>query len=170
MSDLIIRRMRLEDCPQVHGIEEKVFPTPWSLRDFEKEMTVNRCARYLVAEEDGRIVGFAGAWMILDESHMTNIAVLPEYRGRGIGRQLMNALLQYASNLGVSYMTLEVRAGNEKAQALYRSLGFVKAAVRKKYYEDNGEDAFLMVCEHMPEADPDFEEEPHPASGAAKQS
>ncbi len=159
MSDLIIRRMRLEDCAEVHGIEEKVFATPWSLRDFEKEMTVNRCARYLVAEEDGRIVGFAGAWMILDESHMTNIAVLPEYRGRGTGRRLMTALMQYASNLGVSYMTLEVRAGNEKAQALYKSLGFIRVSVRKKYYEDNGEDAYLMVTERLPPPEDDFEED-----------
>ena len=159
MSDLIIRRMRLEDCPQVHGIEEQVFPTPWSLRDFEKEMTVNRCARYLVAEEDGRIVGFAGAWMILEESHMTNIAVLPEYRGRGIGRRLMEALMQYASNLGVSYMTLEVRAGNKKAQALYTSLGFIRVSVRKKYYEDNGEDGYLMVADRLPPPEDDFEED-----------
>ncbi len=159
MSDVLIRRMRLEDCPQVHAIETAVFPMPWTLRDFEKEMTVNRCARYLVAEEDGRIVGFAGAWMILDESHMTNIAVLPESRGRGTGRRLMEALMQYASNLGVSYMTLEVRVGNEKARALYTSLGFVKAAVRKKYYEDNGEDALLMVTDHLPPPEDDFEEE-----------
>ena len=159
MNDPIIRRMRLEDCPQVHAIEEKVFPTPWSLRDFEKEMTVNRCARYLVAEENGRIVGFAGAWMILDESHMTNIAVLPEYRGRGIGRRLMEALMQYASNLGVSYMTLEVRAGNEKARALYASLGFIRVSVRKKYYEDNGEDAYLMVADRLPPPEDDFEED-----------
>ena len=159
MSDVLIRRMKLADCPAVHAIEYSVFPTPWTLKDFEKEMTVNSCARYLVAEADGKIVGFAGAWMILDESHMTNIAVLPEYRGRGIGRRLMEALLQYASNLGVSYMTLEVRAGNEKAQALYRSLGFVKAAVRKKYYEDNGEDALLMVTDRLPPPEEDFEEE-----------
>ena len=159
MSDLIIRRMRPEDCIPVHGIEETVFPTPWSLRDFEKEMTVNRCARYLVAEEDGRIVGFAGAWMILEESHMTNIAVLPEYRGRGIGRRLMEALMQYASNLGVSYMTLEVRAGNAKAQALYASLGFVRVSVRKRYYEDNGEDGYLMVADRLPPPEEDFEED-----------
>ncbi len=159
MSDVIVRRMRLSDCPGVHAIEERVFPTPWSLRDFEREMTVNRCARYLVAEEDGRIVGFAGAWMILDESHMTNIAVSEECRGRGIGRKLMECLLQYASDLGVSYMTLEVRAGNEKAQSLYRSLGFVRVSVRKKYYEDNGEDAWLMVTDRLPPPDPDFEED-----------
>ena len=160
MSEMaVIRRMKAEDCPEVHGIEEAVFPTPWTLKDFEKEMTVNRCARYLVAECGGKIVGFAGAWIILDESHMTNIAVLPEWRGRGIGRRLMEALLQYASNLGAAYMTLEVRAGNEKAQALYKSLGFVKVSVRKKYYEDNGEDGFLMVSDRMPPQEEDFTEE-----------
>ena len=159
MSEAAIRRMTLRDVDAVHAIEAATFSKPWTREDFVKEMTQNACARYLVAEEDGRIVGFAGAWMILDESHMTNIAVLPECRGRGMGRRLMTELMQYASNLGVSYMTLEVRAGNEKAQALYKSLGFIRVSVRKKYYEDNGEDAYLMVTDRLPPPEDDFEED-----------
>ena len=75
-------------------------------------------------------------------------------------KQLTGALLQYLSNLGACYATLEVRVSNERAQHLYKSFGFVSVGKRKRYYEDNGEDAFLMVCEHMPETDPDFAEEP----------
>ncbi|MBR3764235.1 MAG: ribosomal protein S18-alanine N-acetyltransferase [Clostridia bacterium] len=157
MSDIIIRRMTVADVDGVAAVEAATFPTPWSRDAFASEMK-NVAARYLVAEADGRIIGFAGAWIILDESHITNIAVLKEYRGRKIGRRLTEALMQYLSNLGAAYVTLEVRKSNEVAQNLYKSLGFIKLGVRKRYYEDNGEDALIMVCDHMPEVDPDFSE------------
>ena len=158
MGDVLIRRMTAEDVKQVHAIETATFPKPWSEQDFMREVTTNHCARYMVAETEGKVVAFAGAWLILDEGHITNIAVLKEYRGQGIGRKVTEALLQYASNLGVQYMTLEVRRSNERAQNLYKSLGFIGLGWRKRYYEDNGEDALLMVCDHMPDADPDFTE------------
>ena len=157
MSECIIRRMTMADVEAVAAVEAATFPTPWSREAFESEMR-NVAARYLVAEVDGRVVGYAGAWLILDESHITNIALLQEYRGQGIGRRLTHDLLQYLSNLGAAYATLEVRRSNAVAQGLYVSLGFIKLGVRKRYYEDNGEDALIMVCDHMPEADPDFEE------------
>ncbi len=158
MAEISIRRMILADAEGAHAVETASFVRPWTRDDFVREMTVNVCARYLVAEDAGRIVGFAGAWIVLDEAHITNIAVLEAYRGRGIGRALTAGLLQYAANLGVVYATLEVRRGNVIAQNLYKSLGFEYVGVRKRYYEDNGEDAFLYCCQHMPEADPDFEE------------
>ena len=152
-----IRRMTMEDVDGVAAVEAATFPTPWSRDAFASEMR-NVAARYLVAEKDGRIIGYAGAWIILDESHVTNIAVLSDERGQGIGRALTAGLMQYLSNLGAAYATLEVRKSNEIAQNLYKSLGFIKLGVRKRYYEDNGEDALIMVCDHMPEADADFEE------------
>ena len=157
MSDVIIRRMTMADVDGVAAVEAATFPTPWSRDAFASEMK-NVAARYLVAEKDGKIIGYAGAWIIIDESHITNIAVLSDYRGQGIGRRLTEGLMQYLSNLGAAYATLEVRKSNEVAQNLYVSLGFIKLGVRKRYYEDNGEDALIMVCDHMPEADPDFEE------------
>ena len=156
---VLIRRMTLSDVDAVHAIETATFRTPWSRADFEHEMTKNPCARYLVAETEGRIVAFAGAHIILDEGHITNIAVSAPERGLGIGRKITQALLQYASNLGASYLTLEVREHNEKAQALYRSLGFIKVGVRKKYYDDTGEDGWIMVCDRLPDAEEDFTEE-----------
>ncbi len=156
-SETIIRRMTMADVDGVAAVEAATFPTPWSREAFVSEMK-NVAARYLVAEKDGRIIGYAGAWIIIDESHITNIAVLKEERGQGIGRRLTEGLMQYLSNLGAAYATLEVRKSNEVAQNLYVSLGFIKLGVRKRYYEDNGEDALIMVCDHMPEADPDFEE------------
>ncbi len=159
MSEYIIRRMTLADVDGVHAVELSSFPKPWTREDFVKEMTGNTCARYQVAEEAGEIIGFAGAWIVLDEAHITNIAVLKAHRGRGIGRALTEALLQYAANLGVVYATLEVRRSNEIAQKLYNSLGFEYVGLRKRYYENNGEDAFIYCCQRMPDADPDFEEE-----------
>ena len=158
MSDVIIRRMTMADVDGVAAVEAATFPTPWSRDAFASEMK-NVAARYLVAEKDGAVIGYAGAWIIIDESHITNIAVLSDYRGQGIGRRLTEGLMQYLSNLGAAYATLEVRKSNEVAQNLYKSLGFIRLGVRKRYYEDNGEDALIMVCDHMPEVAPDFTED-----------
>lgn len=159
MPDFIIRRMTLADVDAVYAIERATFPRPWSREDFSREMTSNACARYLVAEWAGEILGYAGAWIVLDEAHITNIAVARARRGQGVGKALTRGLLQYAANLGVVYATLEVRRSNGVAQGLYKGLGFVYVGLRKRYYEDNGEDAFIFCCDHMPAADPDFEEE-----------
>lgn len=160
MGESVIRFMRLKDVDAVAAIEEATFARPWSRESFRQELTRNAVARYLVAEENGEILGYAGAWVILDESHITNIAVREDARGRGIGKKMTADLLQVLSNLGACYATLEVRVSNLRAQNMYKSLGFISVGKRKRYYEDNNEDAFLMVCEHLPEADPDYSEEP----------
>lgn len=157
---VIIRRMGAGDAEAVAAIEAATFARPWSVDAFRKEMTENPVARYLVAERDGRVIGYAGAWIVLDESHVTNVAVEEAERGRGIGTALMEKLLWYLSNLGAGYATLEVRAGNARAQAVYKKLGFIRVSIRKKYYEDNGEDAWLMVCDRLPPAEEDFTEWP----------
>ena len=157
-NDCVIRRMTLNDLDAVAAIEAATFPTPWSRDSFRQELERNVAAQYLVAEMDGQVIGYAGAWIILDESHITNIAIEESRRGLGYGRALTTALMQYLSNLGAAYATLEVRRSNLRAQNLYKSLGFVELGVRKRYYEDNREDALIMVCDHMPAADPDFEE------------
>ena len=160
MGETAIRFMRLKDVDAVAAIEQATFARPWSRDSFRRELTGNAVARYLVAEENGEILGYAGAWVILDESHITNIAVREDARGRGLGKRLTAELLQVLSNLGACYATLEVRVSNLRAQNLYKGLGFVSVGKRKRYYEDNNEDAYLMVCEHLPEADPDYSEEP----------
>lgn len=157
-NECTVRRMTLDDLDDVTAIEAATFPTPWSQESFRQELERNVAARYLVAVKDERVIGYAGAWIILDESHITNIAIEEAERGHGYGRLLTTALMQYLSNLGAAYATLEVRRSNLRAQNLYESLGFVRLGVRKRYYEDNREDAFIMVCDHMPPADPDFEE------------
>lgn len=159
MPDYRIRRMTAADVDAVTALEASVFPRPWSRADFLREMEQNVVARYLVLTADGAIVGYAGAWIILDECHITNIALAAEHRGCGQGRKLMTALLQLLSNLGGAYATLEVRKSNTVAQNLYTSLGFIRLGVRKRYYEDNDEDALLMVCDKLPPAEENFEEE-----------
>ena len=156
---LEIKKMRLKDAPDVTALEEATFAMPWKLADFEYEMTKNPVSYYLIARENGEFLGFAGAHLILDEGHVTNVAVKKSARNRGIGRALVGKLMQVASNLGVSYMTLEVRASNAPAIALYKSFGFFKVSVRPRYYTDNGEDAWLMVCDKLPEPDSDFIDE-----------
>ncbi|MBN1777398.1 MAG: ribosomal protein S18-alanine N-acetyltransferase [Clostridiales bacterium] len=154
-----IRRMTKNDIKAVHDIEMDTFSVPWPEPSFHHELEQNPAARYLVAaEDDGTVVAYAGAWMVFEEGHITNIAVKQEFRGRGIGRALTRALIQYAANLGVQYMTLEVRKSNFVAQRMYRELGFENLSVRKRYYPDNQEDAILMVLQRLPEVQEDFSE------------
>ena len=144
MVDCTVRRMRLSDVEAVSRIEAATFPRPWSESAFRQELERNVAARYLVALRGEEIVGYAGAWVILDESHITNIAVAEPWRGKGIGRELTGRLLWYLSNLGASYATLEVRVSNVPAIRLYEAYGFENMGIRKNYYERPTEDAFIM--------------------------
>ena len=101
-DDMIIRRMTLDDVDDVWSIDQACFARPWPRSSYENEIRENKCARYLVCVADGKVVGFAGGWVVLDESQVTNIAILEAYRGRGYGKQLTQALLQYFSNLGAA--------------------------------------------------------------------
>lgn len=138
------RLMTLADAAAVHHIEEAVFPTPWTLESFEMEMTKNTQATYVVALEDDEIIGFCGMWIVLDESQITNVAVMPAGRGKGIGEQLMRETMRIAKEQGCVVMSLEVRVTNDVAQNLYRKLGFQAGGIRKGYYTDNQEDALVM--------------------------
>lgn len=159
MSDFFIRRMTLLDVSKVALLEAASFAQPWSEKDFVHEMTQNPVARYLVAsDQEGELLGFAGAHIIFEEGHVTNVVVAQHARGQGIGRALMQDLMQYAANLGCQYLTLEVRVSNAPAISLYQSLGFVKVSVRKKYYQVTWEDALLMVCDRLPAIQEDFTE------------
>jgi len=150
--NVVIEGMRLEDVSQVIEIERLSFPTPWSRKAFETELAENACACYLVARASGRVIGYAGMWVLIDESHVTNIAVHPHYRRRHVGRALLRELMGRAAARGATAMSLEVRASNVAAQLLYLSEGFVVAGVRKRYYSDTGEDAIIMIRDHLESA------------------
>lgn len=155
MPDLSIGLMTLGDVDAIHRIEESCFSVPWSREAFVKEATENRCARYIVLKEDGEAVAYAGVWFILDEGHITNIAVRKDRRGLGYGRRVVEALIQLAADSGMSFLTLECRRSNVVAQSLYHSVGFVDVGYRKRYYADNNEDALVMVLQSLPEGHPD---------------
>jgi len=145
MDDILeFRWMTMADVGAVAELERLAFPTPWPQDAFVNELTINPNARYIVAVLDGKVIAYGGMWVILDEAHITNVAVHPEYRGRKIGERLMRQLMGLAVLLGAFRMTLEVRPSNETARNLYRKLGFAEEGRRKNYYTDNNEDAIIM--------------------------
>lgn len=137
-----IRPLHPSDLPQVIDLEARSFAHPWSpelvAREMEQEQSL-----ILVVLAEGKVVGFAIVWVILDEIHVLNVAVEPGLRRRGIGGLLLRELMERGRQGGMEVVHLEVRAGNEAAIALYRSLGFEEAGMRKGYYAD-GEDALVM--------------------------
>ncbi|NQX47383.1 ribosomal protein S18-alanine N-acetyltransferase [Paenibacillus tritici] len=143
-ADLVFRLMRLEDIPEILVIEREAFTMPWTEEAFRNELNHNHFAKYMVMELEGRLIGYAGMWAIVDEAHVTNIALLEAYRGRKWGERLLDELMRTAAYLGMQSITLEVRVSNEVAQNLYRKKGFRPAGTRKGYYSDNREDALIM--------------------------
>lgn len=155
MSELKTAVMAPEDVDAVHEIEKVSLREAWTKEALFKDLTENPCARYLVLKEDGVPVAYAGAWFVIDEGHITNVAVRPDKRRMGYGQKIVSDMMQLAADTGMGYLTLEVRASNQAARGLYRKLGFVELGKRKRYYEDNGEDALILVCDKLPEANPE---------------
>lgn len=139
----MIRPMDAKDIDAVVSIEDESFSVPWTKEAFTQEM-LNDKAHYLVMEEDDRIIGYGGFWQILDEGHFTNLAITPEYRNRGLGKKLIEAMLNYARTLNIVKVTLEVRQSNENALKAYKSLGFNIEGKRSRYYTNPVEDAMIM--------------------------
>jgi ribosomal-protein-alanine N-acetyltransferase len=136
--------MREEDLDGILEIEASSFPLPWSRTSFLNELYFNQFATYLVCCDAKQVIGYAGMWIILDEAHLTNVAVHPDFRGKGIGLKLALALIEAGITKGALRFTLEVRRSNVNAQSLYHKLGFKTTGVRKGYYSDNKEDALIM--------------------------
>ena len=143
---LRIEPMSVADIDQVQRIERASFSVPWPAYALRQEVETNRLARYLVVRVGGEIVAYAGVWLLVDEAHVTTFAVLPEWRRRGIGAQLMLAVMRLAEQIGARVATLEVRLSNIPARQLYQRFGFRPVGVRPRYYSDNGEDALIMTC------------------------
>ncbi|KQY91693.1 ribosomal-protein-alanine acetyltransferase [Paenibacillus sp. Root52] len=141
---LQFKLMTLSDIPDVMVIEHEAFTLPWTEEAFRNELMNNHFAKYMVMEIDGTAIGYAGMWTIMDEAHITNIAVRQAYRGRKLGERLLDELMRTAAYLGMERMTLEVRVSNLVAQRLYEKKGFESAGIRKGYYSDNMEDAMIM--------------------------
>ena len=144
MSGLVIRPMDLETVAQVAELERLCFADPWSLNSLLVE-ALNQDAVYLTALRDNLVLGYVGMHHILDEGHITNLAVSPACRRQGVGRLLLEALIAYAGEEGMAFLTLEVRASNAAAIALYSAFGFTPAGLRRGYYQNPKEDALIMT-------------------------
>jgi len=138
--------MTAADIPLVMAIDRLSFANPWSESSYQHELAQNPAAHLSVLFVEPRVVvGYAAFWLIVDEAHINNLAVHPEWRGQGLGKRLLAHVLQQALAVNAVLATLEVRAGNLIAQNLYRHYGFVQVGRRKRYYRDNGEDALLWT-------------------------
>lgn len=144
MADVIIRQAGPADTSDIFEIEELCFPDPWSKDSIRYELEENEKAFYLVAEHSGKVVGYMGLWWILDEGHITNVAVRPGYRNRKIAEGIIRVMLEHTIGAGILHHTLEVRRDNQPAISLYEKFGFEVDGVRKGYYQFDGEDALIM--------------------------
>ncbi|MBQ6128154.1 MAG: ribosomal protein S18-alanine N-acetyltransferase [Lachnospiraceae bacterium] len=138
-----IRTMTLQDIPRVAAMEKMIFSDPWSEKVYEETLRLPE-AEYVIAQSGEMIAGAAGVRNIVGTGEITNVMVLPEYRRQGIGRMMMEEVLNRGRALGADEFTLEVRAGNAAAIGLYESLGFVSEGVRPRFYRNPVEDALIM--------------------------
>jgi len=153
---MTIRQMQPGDIPVVMEVDRLSFSLPWPERSFAFELGNQPVSHLLVADVDGdgerRLVGFIGFWLIVDEAHISTLAVHPAWRARGIGSDLLRAALRRAIEHGAQMATLEVRASNAIAISMYARHGFSVVGRRVRYYRDNDEDAILMTSTNLPAA------------------
>ena len=147
-----LSEMTGDDLPEVMRIERESFAQPWSESFFERELALQFSRTFLARaraeDEPGRpALGYVVVWFIADELHVLNLAVAPRHRRRGVGRHLMNRVIEERAKAGANQIVLEVRRSGAAAQTLYQSLGFKPVGLRPRYYADNDEDAIIMVRE-----------------------
>lgn len=145
-EDLLFSYMNEEDIPGVYLINTLSLKVPWSIQAFKDEFK-NQFAHYIVCKYKNDVISFAGMWIIIDEAHITNIGVHPDFRHMGIGTSLIRNLKQICTQNGVNGITLEVRESNIIAQELYKKEDFVSTGIRKNFYTNPVEDGIIMWCE-----------------------
>jgi ribosomal-protein-alanine N-acetyltransferase len=143
LTTLRFEELREDRIPDILEIEKQVNTAPWSEKSFRNELD-HKGGIFIVALLEGKVVGYGGVWLVIDEAHITTIAVDPACQRQGIGTRLVVDLLIRARQAGMTCSTLEVRAGNLPAISLYEKLGFKNTATRRAYYPDNKEDAIVM--------------------------
>ena len=146
MVDLIITKMSFEDLDGVLEVEKTAFPIPWPKKSFEEELK-NILASYFIAKIQNRVVAYIGMWFVMDECHITNIAVHSDFRRKQIASNLINKMFEECKSHGTSYIELEVRASNIPAQKLYEKFGFKEECIRKDYYKnpDNTRETAIIM-------------------------
>lgn len=147
-----IEMMNKSHIDGIMEIENESFAIPWSRSSIEKELK-NNFAIYAVATENNKVLGYGGMWHVVNEGHITNIAVHKDYRRKGIGQAIIEKLVEIAEEKEMIGLTLEVRKSNTPALELYKKNGFKLEGIRPEYYEDNKEDAYIMWKYLIPEED-----------------
>lgn len=142
---MLIREMMIDDLDQIVELEKQLFTSAWGYDDFLYEMKDNQFAYYYVLEDQNQIIGYVGLWIMYEQSQITTIGVHQKNQGYGYGKKLLEAMIKKACQHQCDIMSLEVRVSNRVAIGLYESCGFEKATLRKNYYQDNHEDAYLML-------------------------
>lgn len=143
--------MNADHLDELVELERICFSTPWSRNMLAEELD-NACSAFLVAvDANERVVGYAGLQVVLDEGYIANIAVFPEHRRKGVAGQLLQVFVNFAEANRLAFLTLEVRASNQAAIALYANRGFEEVGRRKNYYEHPREDAIIMTKEFVPD-------------------
>ena len=141
---MTVRRATIEDAKEIFAIEMECFSVPWSLDSIETELLNEDKKLYYVVEDANGVVGYAGAWLVYDEGQITNIAIRPSARRQGFGAKLTSALIEECFKRGMHEIFLEDRISNLSALSLYRQLGFTVKGMRKNYYSEPKEDAYIM--------------------------
>lgn len=143
---MLIRAMTLDDLDRVIELEHQLFKeSSWSKEDYLYEIYENTFSFNFVLEIDDIIIGYVGVWIMYEQSQITTIGIDNHYQRQGYAKTLMDEIIQFAVEEGCEVMSLEVRVSNQPAISLYEKCGFVNQAIRKNYYQDNHEDAYLMV-------------------------
>jgi [ribosomal protein S18]-alanine N-acetyltransferase len=148
--EIKIHPMQKNDVDEVLKIEEKAYGEHhWSKDSFYGELSNDLAHYYSAFDAEDNLIGYAGSWLILDEAHITTIAIKPEYRRKKIGETLLNKILEICYKNEIKYITLEVRVSNVAAIRLYEKYGFKSLGTRKGYYQNNNEDALIMWTENI---------------------
>lgn len=142
---MLIRAMTLDDLDRIMELEHLLFTSSWSEADYIYEIYENTFSFNFVLEVENKIIGYVGVWIMYEQSQITTIGIDSDYQGQGYAKILMDEIIGFACDEGCSTMSLEVRISNQAAISLYEKCGFTNQAIRKNYYQDNHEDAYLMV-------------------------
>ena len=138
-----IRKAKEEDLKRILELELNLFSSPWSEQDYLYEINSNEYSHLFVIEDDGFVVGYSGLWTLFDQAQIITIGIDSKYQGKGLAKSLMSHMEKVAVNNECEIITLEVRVSNTKAINLYEGLGYTRLNIRKSYYSDNNEDAYL---------------------------
>ena len=144
MNNIVFDRLRPEYLDSLSDLEKVCFTVPWSKKLFENDIS-NPMAYYVLAVLNNKVIGYCGLYKVLDEADITNIAVHPDFRGRGLAQMMLDNIFEHCKQNGILKTTLEVRESNINAIKLYEKKGFMVVGERKNYYSDNHETAILMT-------------------------